>query len=84
MKEAIALRAVRAEPDAAEYQQRAEALDEELTCQLRNRILRDDDNQRLLNGVGARQDGGNLLRFLRDRKMSKPPTIGPSANCGAP
>jgi hypothetical protein len=26
--------------------------------------LRDDDNRRLLNGVGTQQDRGNLLRFL--------------------
>lgn len=64
LREALALRAAKAELDAAEYRQRAETLDGELTHQLRNRILRDDDNQRLLNGVGTQQDRGNLLRFL--------------------
>ena len=65
LREAIALRAARAELGAAAHHQRAKALEEELTFHLRNRILRDDDNQRLLNGVGAQQDQGSLLRFLR-------------------
>ena len=69
LREAMALRAAKAELDAAEYQHRAPALDEELTCHLRNRILRDDDNQRLRNGVGAQQDRGNLLRFLRQEDV---------------
>jgi hypothetical protein len=30
----------------------------------RKRILRDDDNQRLLNGIGSQNDRGHLLRFL--------------------
>jgi hypothetical protein len=64
LRKALALRADWAELDADEYRQRTQALDEELTRHLRNRILRDDDNQRLLNGVGAQQDRGNLLRFL--------------------
>jgi len=64
LKGALSLRAMKTELDRAEYGQRAEKLEEELTKHLRNRILRDDDNQRLLNGVGTRQDRGNLLRFL--------------------
>ncbi len=40
-------------------------LDEKLTYHLRNRILRDDDNQRLLNGIGTQHDRGRLLRFLK-------------------
>lgn len=39
-------------------------LDEELTWVLRNRVLKDDDNQRLLNGIGAQMDLGRLLTFL--------------------
>lgn len=39
LREAMALGAAKAELDSTEYQQRAEALDEELTCHLRNRIL---------------------------------------------
>jgi transposase len=37
---------------------------EKLTYHLRNRIFRDDDNQRLLNRIGTQQDRGRLLRFL--------------------
>ena len=29
----------------------------------------DDDNQRLLNGVGAQHDRGNVLLFLRDPRV---------------
>lgn len=39
-------------------------LDERLTCHLRDRILRDGDNQRLLDGIGLQHDRGRLLRFL--------------------
>jgi transposase len=66
LRGAIALRAAKVELEAAEYQQRAKTFDEELTRHLRNRILRDDDNQRLLNGVGTQHDRSNLLRFLHD------------------
>lgn len=66
LRGSIALRAAKAELDAVEYQQQARTLDEKLTRHLRNRILRDDDNQRLLNGVGTQQDRGNLLRFLHE------------------
>ena len=31
---------------------------------LRDRTLTDEDNQRLLNGLGARDDQGHLMRFL--------------------
>jgi hypothetical protein len=48
-----------------EYEKQAEVLDDELTAHLRDRTLPDPDNQRLLNGVGAQHDRGNVLRFLR-------------------
>ncbi len=64
LKGAMALRAAKAELDAAEYRQQVEQVDGALTKHLRNRVLCDDDNQRLLNGVGTQQDRGNLLRFL--------------------
>ncbi|MGH7839563.1 MAG: IS66 family transposase [Candidatus Binataceae bacterium] len=47
------------------YQTGYRQLDEKLTHHLRNRILRDDDNQRLLNGIGTQHDRGHLLRFLK-------------------
>jgi transposase len=47
----------------------AKALQEELTYQLRDRRLRDPDNQRLLNELGWHHDRGNLLRFLADPRI---------------
>jgi hypothetical protein len=61
---ALALSAAHEEIDPADYWEQAEALDEELTFHLRDRVLRDKDNQRLLNGIGAHHDRGRLLRFL--------------------
>lgn len=49
----------------ADYQLQVQQGDDALTHQLRNRILKDDDNQRLLNGIGMHHDRGNLLRFLQ-------------------
>jgi hypothetical protein len=49
-----------------DYCRQAEALDDELTDLLRDRTLRDTDNQRLLNGAGEQQDRGRLLRFLSE------------------
>jgi transposase len=64
LREALKLRAARPAMEHAQYWQQVEEVKASLTHHLRNRILRDDDNQRLLNGVGTRQDRGNLLRFL--------------------
>ena len=47
-----------------EFRTRSRQLDQQLTDHLRNRILRDDDNQTLLNGIGLQHDRGHLLRFL--------------------
>lgn len=66
LREAIGLSRNRSAMDPAEYQSQADALDASLTHHLRNRILRDDDNQRLLNGVGTQHDRGNVLRFLHE------------------
>ncbi len=52
-----------------EYERRVEKVEVQITHHLRNRILRDDDNQRLLNGVGTQHDRGHLLRFLRDPRI---------------
>ncbi len=40
-------------------------LQELLTYHLRMRVLRDKDNQRLLDGIGLQHDRGHLLRFLK-------------------
>ena len=47
----------------------AKALREELTYQLRDRPLKDADNQRLLNELGWHHDRGNLVRFLEDPRI---------------
>ena len=40
-------------------------LDEQMTWLLRDRILVDDDDRKLLNGIGAQMDRGHVLTFLR-------------------
>jgi transposase len=64
LREGLTLWHARAEISPDEYQDRSGQLDQQLTHHLRNRILRDDDNQRLLNGIGTQHDRGHLLRFL--------------------
>ena len=64
LREGLALLAMKPQLDAAHYAAKANALQQELTLHLRNRSLRDDDNQRLLNGVGTQHDQGHILRFL--------------------
>lgn len=49
---------------AATFVERAEKLKQEVSYHLRDRILKDDDNQRLLNGLGTQDDQGHLMRFL--------------------
>lgn len=49
-------------PDA--YRSEAERIRRSVTHHLRERTLRDPDNQRLLNELGRHHDRGNLLRFL--------------------
>jgi len=66
LRRALLLSAGSAEMGLKDYCRQAEALDDELTNLLRDRTLHDVDNQRLLNGAGAQQDRGRLLRFLRE------------------
>jgi transposase len=60
--------------ERAEYEVQAAALTERITHHLRDRPLKDADNQRLLFELGSQHDRGNLLRFLAD------PTIPPTNN----
>lgn len=64
LKRALLLSTNRNEMKPAEYCRHAEALDDEMTTHLRDHTLRDPDNQRLLDGVGAQHDRGHVLRFL--------------------
>jgi transposase len=50
----------------AGFAAQAQQLQAALTYQLRDRPLKDPDNQRLLNELGWHHDRGNLLRFLND------------------
>jgi hypothetical protein len=52
----------------------ARHLKEAITHHLRDRVLTDQDNQRLLDEIGWHHDRGNLLRFLDD------PAIEPTNN----
>lgn len=47
----------------------AKALREEITYHLRDRPLKDADNQRLLNELGWHHDRSNLVRFLEDPRI---------------
>src|ERR1700674_1411413 len=61
---------------AEKFQAEVERIEEELTMHLRPRILKDEDNQRLLDGIGLQHDRGRVLLFLHD------PAIEPTNNRG--
>jgi transposase len=65
LRQSIELHHRRSDLPPADYQLQVQQIDEALTFHLRHRILKDEDNQRLLDGIGLHQDRGNLLRFLR-------------------
>ena len=69
LRRALSLAASGKHTRPAEYWKKAERLDDELTILLRDRKLRDPDNQRLLNGVGAQHDRGRLLRFVGEEDV---------------
>ena len=66
LQQALALSAKKNELDAADYTQQVEERRDELTLNLRDRVLRDEDNQRLLDGVGAQHDRARVLSFLTE------------------
>jgi hypothetical protein len=61
---------------AENFPAEAERIEDELTIHLRPRILKDEDNQRLPDGIGLQHDRGRVLLFLHD------PTIEPTNNRG--
>jgi transposase len=69
LQEALVLWHRPREAPIADFKVEAEALQAELTHQLRNRRLKDRDNQRLLNELGWHHDRGNVLRFLTDPRI---------------
>lgn len=52
------------------FEEKVAKLEARVTEHLRDRKFRDPDNQRLLDGIGAEHDAGNLLRFLHDPRLS--------------
>ena len=64
LQDGLALWHTRSDLTPEEFADKHRILDDKLTHHLRNRILRDDDNQRLLNGIGSHSDRGHLLQFL--------------------
>jgi len=59
---------------AKNFPARAEKFEQKLTYHLRHRLLKDEDNQRLLDGIGLQHDQGRVLRFLRN------PAVEPTNN----
>jgi transposase len=66
LQQALALSAKKNELNPADYRNQVEGLKDELTFHLRDRVLSDEDNQRLLNGVGAQHDRARVLSFLTE------------------
>lgn len=69
LRQALDLAERRPRLKAAAFQQQAHRVETRLTDHLRDRLLCDNDNQRLLNGVGIQHDRGHLLRFLHDPRI---------------
>jgi transposase len=64
LRTALALWHARSGLSAAQFHTAYRALEGKLTSHLRKRMLRDADNQRLLNGIGRQHAQGRLLRCL--------------------
>lgn len=69
LQDALALWHRHRDSPVVDFKVEAEALQTELTYQLRDRRLHDRDNQRLLNELGWHHDRGNVLRFLVDPRI---------------
>jgi transposase len=64
LKQALALWHEGQAGRAPDFAARSERLKVGITGHLRDRVLTDDDNQRLLDGLGRQHDAGALVRFL--------------------
>jgi transposase len=69
LQDALALWHRHRDSPVADFTGEAEALQTELTYQLRNRRLKDRDHQRLLNALGWHHDRGHVLRCLVDPRI---------------
>jgi transposase len=67
LREGIALwhRYQRGELSLLSYRRAGKKLQESINYHLRDRVLSDRDNQRLLNGIGHQEDRGRVTLFLR-------------------
>lgn len=74
LREAMELGRARVGLAEAEFNEKVEAVGRRVTHHLRDRVLKDGDNQKLLNGLGRQHDEGFLLRFL------SPPYVEPTNN----
>jgi transposase len=74
LQEAISLYHAFRDPNKTlpDYEKEVRRLDRRITDHLRNRALKDPDNQRLLNEIGVHHDRGNLLRFLDEPTTVEP------------
>jgi len=63
------------------YEKMVRELDLRIICHLRNRVLKDLDDQRLLNEIGVHHDRGDLLRFIYEPTTVEP--INTAAEPGA-
>jgi len=65
LREGLALWHARRDLTSDELAIGIQQLDLKLTRHLRIRMLRDPDNQRLLDGIGLQHDRGHVMRFLK-------------------
>lgn len=64
------------------YRRRGRKLQQEINRHLRDRVLTDRDNQRLLDGIGLQADRGRLTLFLKDPEIE--PTNNRAERCLRP
>jgi transposase len=69
LQDALALWHQHREGQVTDFKADAEALQAAITYHLRDRRLKDPDNQRLLNELGWHHDRGHVLRFLADPRI---------------
>jgi len=69
LRQGLVLARRRPELEEQQFQQQVAELDQALDDLLLDRTLRNRDNQRLLDGIGAQHDRKNLLRFLSDPRV---------------
>lgn len=69
LQEALQVWHLHREGKAPGFQRRVREIEAHLSWHLRDRLLKDADNQKLLDGIGWQHDCGRVLRFLHDPKV---------------